>query len=194
MKRYAAVFAVCLLAAAGCSKSPEQQAVELIEQLGGKVSLENGQVVAVDLRDSQAQDGALSAIQYLPHVHTVNCTNVAAINGSGLTSLGGLPQLHTLYLVGTGLDDAGLAHVKQLHALRTLHAGGTKITDSGLAALSDLKNLRTLVLSDTAITDNGLVHLRDLRDLSTLILRNTQVTPNGIRDLRRSVPNARITR
>lgn len=188
-----ALAVLCLLAAPGCQKqTPEERALELIQQLGGKVSYQNGAVASVDLSGTKAQDGLLAAISLFPRVHSINCTNAEGINGSGLGPLADLKELQTLYLVGTAVDDDGVKNLSGLTSLHTLHLGRTRITDAGLPAVDSLTGLRTLSLGDTEVTDAGLVQLRDLRELSTLILKRTKVTKRGVSDLRRTLPNARI--
>jgi len=181
------------LALCGCKAPPEEQARAAIEAVGGEVRTDStGQVISVDLSDSQADDAVLSIISIFPAVHTINCTNAKRITGSGLVTLGSLANLETLYLVNSSLNDAGLANVRRLRNLKTLHLGRTQITDAGLASLNPLASLQTLSLGNTGITDTGLVELRDLRKLSTIILRDTKVTPRGAQELGRMLPEARI--
>ncbi len=182
-----------LLNTAGCSTTPEEQALALIQQSGGTVRKDSaGNVVSVDLSDSSAGDNVLAVIGFFPHVHTINCTNNARINGSGLVALAGLSKLETLYLVNTAVDDGGIAHVSQLKSLKTLNLSGTRITDVGMRALDELPNLQTLGLGRTVVSDQGLVQLRDLRKLSTVVLRDTKTSKRGVQALHRMLPDVRV--
>jgi hypothetical protein len=184
-----------MLAAAGCGQSEEERAIALIQQAGGDLGFDSeGRVISVNLSDTQATDNELAAIGVLPYVRTINCTNAGGIKGAGLESVARLPNLETLYLVGTEVDDAGLARLAGLKSLKTLHLGRTRITDAGMPALDGLENLQTLSLGNTEVTDKGLVQLRDLRKLSTLILKETKTTPAGIKELHRMLPDTRIDR
>src|SRR5262249_42697956 len=127
---------VGMTAVLGCGTSEEQQAIAAIQEAGGKTSTDGqGNIVSVDLKETQANDYVLMLVRSLPHVHNINCTNAQAIKGHSLAELTELRELQTLYLVGTGLDDAGLACVGRLTGLRTLHLGRTKISDPALAAI-----------------------------------------------------------
>ncbi len=177
----------------GCSATPEEQALALIQGVGGSVRSDaEGQVVSVDLSETPARDDALAAIAVFPHVQTINCTNASRITGRGLAALGGLAELDTLYLAHTEVDDAGLRHIRHLKSLKTLQLGHTKITDVGMPALDSLTGLQTLSISGTAVSDKGLVQLRDLRNLSTLVLRDTKTTRRGVQELRRMLPEVRV--
>ncbi len=177
----------------GCSSTPEEDALAIIEGVGGTVRADaEGHVVSVDLSDTPVRDKMLAAIAVFPDVQTINCTNASHITGSGLAALRGLSKLETLYLVHTQVDDAGLKHIRHLTSLKTLQLGHTKITDAGMPALDSLTQLQTLSIASTAVSDAGLVQLRDLRNLSTLILRDTKTTRRGVQELRRMLPEVRV--
>jgi hypothetical protein len=188
--------AACVtLALTGCSSTPEEDALELLESVGAKLRTgATGQIVAVDLSETMAGDDALAAIGVFPQVESINCNGAARITGSGLAGLAGLAQLDSLYLANTSVDDAGLNSIQHLHSLTTLQLGGTKVTDAGMDALDHLVNLKTLSLGGTAVTDRGLVHLRDLRHLETLGLRDTKTSKGGAVELQRMLPDVRIVR
>lgn len=178
---------------AGCSSTPEEQALAMIEGVGGTVRSDaQGHVISIDLSETPVRDNTLAAIAVFPHVQTINCTNAGNITGSGLAGLRGLSQLETLYLVHTQVDDAGLNHIRHLKSLKTLQLGHTKVTDAGMPALDSLAQLQTLSLASTVVSDAGLVQLRDLRNLSTLVLRDTKTTRRGVQELRRMLPDVRV--
>lgn len=178
---------------AGCSTTPEEDALAMIEGIGGSVRADaQGNVISIDLSETPVRDSMLSAIAVFPHVQTINCTNADNITGSGLAALRGLSKLETLYLVHTQVDDAGLRHIRHLTSLKTLQLGHTKITDAGMPALDSLSQLQTLSIANTAVSDEGLVQLRDLRKLSTLILRDTKTTRRGVQELHRMLPEVRV--
>jgi hypothetical protein len=57
------------------------------------------------------------------------------ITDAGLSEIGGLPNLHYLFLRGTQDSDEGLARLKPLANLKQLQLKGTKVTDAGVAEL-----------------------------------------------------------
>ena len=184
---YVAALLSVLLICIGCSTSPEQQSLDAIAQIGGKIKTDaEGRVVEVDLSRTKATDSDLGYLSAFPHIQSLNCSDTQITT---LDTLPVLAEIHTLFLSGTKITDEGLAHVGGLTSLHTLHLGRTQITDAGLQALKNMTHLRTLALGDTAITDAGLGALRNLRELSTLVLRHTKVTPAGVQALRRSLPD-----
>ncbi len=188
---FAVVSAIFVLTG-GCSLPPEQQAVEAVESVGGRVKLDaDGQVVEVDVSRTPADDELLSLLSALPRLTLINCSETR-IKGDGLASLNNLKQLKSLYLVGCDVNDRGGRNPESRVTLETLHVGRTQLTDEGLSGLRHLTKLRTLSLGHTAVTDAGLIHLRSMHDLGTLILHHTKVTKGGVRDLQRSMPDARI--
>jgi len=68
-----------------------------------------------------------------------------------------------------------------------------RITDSGLPYLCDLPNFKGLQISGTRVTDAGLRHLYSMKTLVGINVSGTRVTPDGARDLKRALPNCRIT-
>ena len=72
----------------------------------------------------------------------------------------------------------------------------TKITDAGLVHLKGLTELQSLSMGGVGsqITDAGLVHLKGLSSLQTLDLRFTQITDQGIADLKKALPNCKISK
>lgn len=183
----------CVLLTAGCSATPEEEALEMVAAYGGEVRTDAaGHVTAVDLSDTPAGDDVIAALGVFPTIQTLNCTNAGRITGQGFSAWSPNTSIESLYLVSTALDDAGLHQIGRLSSLKTLQLGHTKITDAGLPALDHLANLETLSLSNTAVTDAGLISLRDLRKLSTLMIRETGTTPRGVLELRRMLPDARV--
>ena len=76
--------------------------------------------------------------------------------------------------------DAALVHLKGLTSLQTLDLRGPYITDAGLAHLKGMTNLQALDLSRT-------------RKLKTLDLAG-QITDAGVADLRKALPNCKISK
>ena len=70
----------------------------------------------------------------------------------------------------------------------------TKITDAELVYLSGLSKLQTLQLSYTRITDAGMMHLEGMTGLKTLGLNDTRVTGSCVAELKKALPNCKITR
>ncbi len=56
-----------------------------------------------------------------------------------------------------------------------------------------MTKLKTLILGFTKVTDAGLLHLKDLTKLQRLELENTKVTQTGIADLKKDLPDCKIS-
>jgi hypothetical protein len=90
--------------------------------------------------------------------------------------------------------DAGLKNVKALSRLQMLWLDANNITDDGLVWLNGLTNLRYLGLNQTKVTDAGLATLKELTELQWLYLAGTQVTDAGVNNLQKALPNCKIFR
>ena len=78
--------------------------------------------------------------------------------------------------------------------LKTIENAAPAIV-SGLNQLKDgLTKLQTLGLSHTKVTDEGTVSLKKLRELRELYLNGTRVTLDGINELRRGLPEVKVSR
>jgi hypothetical protein len=120
-------------------RSPaEQQAIDTIQRLGGKVECSAGRPGAVVV------------------VH-LGATGIADAGLAPLTVLG---EVRTLILSYNPITDAGLTHVARFRQVQHLHLGHTRITDAGLPALRGLTNLRKLWLTNTAVTEQGVAAFR----------------------------------
>ncbi|MHC4538349.1 MAG: ankyrin repeat domain-containing protein [Planctomycetota bacterium] len=117
-----------------------------------------------------------------------------SITDAGLEHLKELTSLELLHIGNTQITDAGLAHIKDLTTLKTLCIHETLVTDSGLAHLKGLSSLTSLCLRNTKISDAGLVHLKDLTSLQSFNVSGTQVTEAAASDLRRTLPNYRMSK
>jgi hypothetical protein len=117
------------------------------------------------------------------------------LTDTGLFHLREITSLERLFISETRITDAGLVHLRELKNLKTLSLDRTRVTDAGLAHISALKNLESLSLNETQITDAGLVHLTLLTKLKNLtLLKTTGVTDAGVSELKRVLPNLKVSR
>ena len=107
-----------------------------LERLGAEIARnEQGDVIEVNLSDSQITD-------------------------AGLVHLKALINLDELYLSNTQVTDVGLVHLKELTNLQKLYLWDTQVTDAGLLHLKGLTNLEYLYLHNTPVTDAGVRELK----------------------------------
>lgn len=147
----------------------------------------------LDLIETKVTDAGVKELVGLKSLHTLNLGGTH-VTDAGLKELANLKSLHALFLGGTQVTDAGLKELAGLKSLHTLWLFGTQVTDAGLKELAGLKSLHTLNLGGTQVTDVGLKQLAGLKDLHTLNLVNTKVTNAGVVELRKALPDCRITR
>mmetsp|Transcript_18612 Transcript_18612/g.37905 ORF Transcript_18612/g.37905 Transcript_18612/m.37905 type:complete len:364 (+) Transcript_18612:167-1258(+) len=155
------------------------------------------QVSALDLSDAGKwlTDTALQALAYLPSLRSVRLTACKFISNDGLAPLAALPQLETLDISWSQVNDAGLkASVARCSRLTSLNLTGlAEVTDDGVAALLGLTGLRRLALCCTGIGDAALDYLTyytrfpeaatpglGLHGLEWLELSNTRLTDVGV--------------
>jgi hypothetical protein len=105
------------------------------------------------------------------------------LDDAGLAALDDLPHLQQLDLGRTRITSAGLAHLPRFPELATLYLDHTGVDDDGLRHLVGLP-LKELRLTDTAVSDAGLAHLARLPTLVYLYLCRTRATSEGVSRLR----------
>ena len=144
------------------------------------------------LHNTQVSDAGLAHLKNLTSLETLRLENTR-VSDAGLMDLKDLTSLEGLYLGSTQITDAGLGHLKNLTALQRICVHKTQVTDAGLAHLKGLTRLQTLCLNDTQVSDAGLFHLKGLTSLRQLNLLGTKVSTAGAAELKRALPNCRIS-
>ena len=149
------------------SRTPSQT-IEGLRKLRARLKQnERGEIVTVNLGETNTTDAGLVYVQGLIHVRELD-------------------------LYRTKVTDAGMVHLKGLTKLEKLYLTDTKVTDAGLRNLANLKQLTLVGLSGTNITDAGLESLKRLPRLKQLYLIGTNVTDAGVRKLQRALPDCDI--
>jgi hypothetical protein len=120
------------------------------------------------------------------------CTNLRTLSLykfpiNDITPLANLTKLKTLDLSGTYVRD--LEPLANLTDLQILDLSRTRIID--IKPLANLINLKTLKLSLTAVSD--ITPLANLTNLQTLSLINTNVNDEQVEEMKKMLPNIKIT-
>lgn len=144
-------------------------------------------------------NGAIAELQRLGGLVRDNGKTVTlAVNwrggNDGLAQLVWLPNLESLELCHSGIDDSGLAYVRGLSQLKSLNLRRSAITSRGLAHLDRSSQLETLMLQGTQIDDSALQHLAKITQLKSVNLRNTNLSATGIEQLERQLPKVKVLR
>jgi serine/threonine protein kinase len=159
---------------------------------GGTLPEQPLQVEFVDLsQELLLTDAELEQFQDLPFISLLN-VSLTKIGDEGLLSLGRMPRLAHLFLVGTSVTDEGLDALSGFPELATLFVKDTGVTDAGLDRLVELPRLKEVMLVNCPITDAGLAKLHQVASLKTLYINGTQVTARGIIALQDALPDCRV--
>jgi len=160
-----------------------------------------------------------TSLEYLASLKSLEDLDLShtSVRGTGLGWLKGLKNLKRLDLSGTKLGNAQMVEVTAfasleelnlsatnitsgysgelscLTRLRKLSLNGTLIGDSRLADLAAITSLEELDLSSTKVTSQSLHELSRLTRLRTLKLCGTEGTRSGAEDLKKALPNLKIS-
>jgi hypothetical protein len=171
----------------------------------------------LSLDSTQVTDVGIARLAALTQIETLGVSRTA-VTGSGFANPKPAYRLRSLVMVETTVTEQGLRAIASLDSLQSLNLSYSHITVSGLGCLEQLPQLECLGLAAVGITDRDLDTLFELRspaslDLSvneltdagvrrlhrlpklrSLGLYRTKVSEEGERELRRVMPNCRITR
>jgi hypothetical protein len=96
---------------------------------------------------------------------------------------------------------AAMARIAELGGRVNFKRGGyevdltkTPVENKDLAQLKQIPNLKNIDLQGTRVGDEGIEHLQSIDTLELVYLQRTVVTPEGAERLRKSLPNAEVSR
>ena len=198
----------------------QQEAVEAIEEVGGKVACDfqrgqNGEppgpawlrnmlpdhffTIVIGVSHGEATNADLMHLESLMQLQWLSLSG-PQVTDAGLVHVKGLTRLQELFLGGTQVSDAGMENLTGLTQLETLNLVGTQVTDAGLRDMKQLPQLFGLELTGTPVTGPGLEHLKGLTSLQVLSLESSKITDAGLVHLKGltslrslSLQNSKIT-
>ncbi len=182
-------------ASQGVPEDANLSPVDALKALGATVKMNAaGDVIGVDLKDTEVTDADLTLLKEMTKIKTLNLSQTR-VTDEGLSNLEGLTGLKYLYLFGTDTTDTGLKHLSGLQAMEVLCLDDTRITDAGLVHLKNMTELVKLhIQSKDTITDAGLELLTGLTGLTELRVGGTEVTDEGVDELKKSLPDCQVVR
>jgi Leucine-rich repeat (LRR) protein len=155
-----------------------------IEHAGGTATIEDGRIVAVDLRSSWVTDSDLPRLAQLPDLKRLDLS-LTRISDRGLRALKTAPAIEDLNLYfAEQITDEGASVVRNWKHLKRLNLRGTKITDSTLEFLAGVPTIEWLDIGWAQITDTGLDHLTSLTHLRWLTIGGNKLTDTALQFLR----------
>jgi hypothetical protein len=171
------------------SANDQKSAIAKLEKLGGKLILD---VRAVDLQGTNVNDADLACLEDLKRLQTLNLAGTK-VGDAGLAHIAGLTELETLSLNGTLITNEGMVILQKLTKLRAVDLASTKVTEDGLENLQTLPNLQSLDLTSAPVTDEVMETLEAMTNLKVLKLHGTKMSSTRVDDLRKALPNCKIS-
>jgi hypothetical protein len=159
-----------------------QNAIDQIEQLGGRVVTTHGGPGWI----RQVARGR--SVPGFEQATVVNLSRTP-VQDEDLRFLHRLNRVERLNLSDTPIADAGLVHVGKLPHLKALDLSRTGIAGEGLRHLSGLSHLEYLYLNGTGVSDDDLRHLHGLTNLILLTVEETNVSEAGVQEIERQLPD-----
>jgi Leucine-rich repeat (LRR) protein len=153
---------------------PQDAAEDDLEPLG-KLETLRGLVV-----EAKTVDKGLKAVSGIKRLGFLDLS-YAGISDEGLSRLGKLKQLSTLYLRSAQFPERGIEVLSGLENLRVLDLSGVYLTEKAMARIGGLEKLEVLSLDGSGTADAGLKHLEGLRNLRRLDLAASSITDKGMK-------------
>lgn len=119
--------------------------------------LENLKVLSLGLLQT---DDAIAPICSMDNLEELDCSNSFNVSDFGLTNLDQMKSLRKLSLANTKISNStALRRLVKMPQLKTLDLSGTWINDRSVKPLGTMKSLRELDISSTDITPQGSLKL-----------------------------------
>lgn len=101
-----------------------------------------------------------------------------------LNQLKMFPQLKSLNLGCTNLNDEGFKIVSSLSGLEQLNIQETEITDDGMQHLKNMLSLKDLrIKGNDQLTNNCIKHFKGMKSLKEIGIHETSIDQNGLKEL-----------
>lgn len=160
MKSLAVLSALLLLIPSIASSQSYHQ--QIMEQLGGKVTVKEGRIVGVEFRNS---------------------SRIGPREWAIIGSLKDLTKL-TVHGQAKGLNDSTVRYLTKLEKLESLSTDGAQLTDKGLSEISRMKNLKSvsffhLSFRMKGFTGKGFQAWQDMPNLQKLTVAGMSMGDEG---------------
>lgn len=136
-------------------------------------------------------DRALQLASELPQLSSLDLTH-SSVDDDSFRRLAPLRRVQHLRVQGRPLTDRSMPIVRAWSDLRSASFHGTKITDTGVAQLQHCGGLEELSLRSTLITDASVDTLARLRHLYRLDISRCNLTDDSIALLRNALPKCEL--
>ncbi len=221
------LFGIPVLMIPGCSEQPastpvtatpaapvatENDQSQKTEVLGGKLQRdEDGYIIDLDLRGTEATDEDLSAFVSLQRLRSVHLDKLpitdqgiqtlatykgplvnldlreCQLSNAAMETLATISTLRAIRLSGTGnatsADDTGIAKLSALKQLKVLAVDQLWVSTAALQELLQAKTLEELYLKGTLVDDDSMAVVSQFPSLKKLRISSTQVGNAGLEHL-----------
>jgi len=130
-----------------------------------------------------------------PNIRTLTLSDTQ-INDRALDRLAAFPALEALAIGCEGITDQSIQALKQCASLKTLALGDewghAPVTAAGLMQLVELKSLNTLELNGIPLIDDALVPIEKITGLRSLELLGTGISMTSIKRFQQSRPDVEL--
>ncbi|MDR2172071.1 MAG: hypothetical protein LBP59_18155 [Planctomycetaceae bacterium] len=171
-----------------------QEAIKLIEEVGGKYELTaTGDLKLVSIDGDKINAGIFDAIAKQNELTTVKITNVNNFNDELLQKLTGLKKITNLTITNSAITNASVKSiVKSFPAIHVLDLSrNILLTDESILEITNLIEVETLILVYCSFTELHLAELSKLPKLRALDIRgNLSIGNNGL-DVLAKLPSLR---
>ena len=104
-------------------------------------------------------------------------------NMNELKKLQEFPNLESVSLNGTNINDIGLQYIGQCSTITNLNLTFTNITDKGIAHLVNLNSIKHLRLKETNISKKSIQHFNQMTHLISLQVHETNISGKDMANL-----------
>lgn len=123
-------------------------------------TLADPEYISVLQHDPASSDKLMEMLATLGTVKEVNAAHVSV---SGLRKIAAMPNLESLYLRDSAVDDDAITILARFPKLQQLGLVNSPVSDHGLCRLAQMKTLKELYLQKTNVTESGVAALRTCR-------------------------------
>ncbi len=118
----------------------------------------------LSFKSTNVTDEQLAYLEFAPYLETLYLDDCQQITNAGIALLAKAPNLKSLSVSGTGINDDALPHIARLSKLQSLNLENTSIYGVALSELEKCHSLRELNLTGTPACRYGRTAIWRLRE------------------------------
>lgn len=147
---------------------------------------------SLGLGNTSVTDDGLAELKDLKGLKVLRLAGCIRMTDKATETIKGFTDLEELTLPST-ISEVGVKRLLGLKKLKYLYLSGTSIGDSAVKNISTFSELETLYLG-SEVTDEAIPDLVRLTKLKRLNLFGSKITGKGLEQLKKSLPDCKVTR